>query len=159
MAISVDPPEASAALVEKLALSFPVLSDPGGRDAIQAFGAWNAEAGIAFPAVVLVGPDREEVFRRDSRDPADRGTEDELLEAVQGLGLDPVAQDPPHPSNPHPSEKAFPLAALEPFFGGVGSGAKNLGGRVAAAGNEATVLAEEAERYAQAAHTRAAQAG
>ncbi len=36
---------------------------------------------------------------------------------------------------------------------------KNLGGRVAAAGNEATVLAEEAERYAQAAHTRAAQAG
>jgi len=159
VAISVDPPEAAAALVEKLALPFPVLSDPGGRGAIQPFGTWNAQQGIASPAVVLVGPDSEEAFRRDSRDPADRATEDELLEAVQGLGLDSVQQDPPHPHNPHPSERAFPLAGLEPFFRGVGSGAKNLGGRVEAAGNEAKVLAEEAERYAQAAHTRAAQAG
>ncbi len=159
MAISVDPPEAAAALVEKLALPFPVLSDPGGRGAIQPYGTWNDPEGIAFPAVVLVGPDSEQAFRRDSRDPADRPAEDELLEAVHGLGLDSVQQDPPHPRNPDPNEKAFPLAALEPFFRGVGSGATNLGGRIEAAGNEGKVLAEEAERYAQAAHTRAAQAG
>jgi len=158
-AISVDPPEAGAALVEKLCLPFPVLSDPDGAGAIQPYGTWNAEQGIAFPAVVLVKPDGEEAFRRGSRDPADRAPDDELLAAARSLHLDPVEQQPPHPRNPLPGQKAFPLAGLEPFFRGVGSGAKNLGGRIEAAAEEAGLLAEEAERYAEAAHARAAQGG
>lgn len=159
MAVSVDPPEVNAALVEKLGLPFSVLSDPNGRAAIQPYGTWNAERGIAFPAVVLTGPDGTEAFRRDSRDPADRVADDELLGAAQALGLQPTRQDPPHPRDPRPGDRAFPLAGLEPFFRGVASGATNLGRRAQTIGGEAKALAEEATRYAEAAHARAAGSG
>lgn len=63
-AISVDDPADSQALAEKLALPFPLLSDPGG-EVITAYGvAMDDPAGrqrgevLAVPATFVVRPDR-----------------------------------------------------------------------------------------------------
>jgi peroxiredoxin len=56
VAISVDSPVESRALAERLGLSFPLLSDPDLK-AIRAYGVEDAENGIAWPAIFIVGAD------------------------------------------------------------------------------------------------------
>ena len=72
--VSVDAPEQNAALVESLRLPFPVLSDPDRSLAVEPFGVAdpNDERNIARPAMILVAPGGDEVFRFESRDFADR---------------------------------------------------------------------------------------
>jgi alkyl hydroperoxide reductase subunit AhpC len=130
--ISVDDPGRNAAMVEKLHLPFPLLADPGGGGAIKPYGLWNPEekGGIAYPAVLIVGPDGEERHRVDSRDFADRPTEDEILEHLAALDLGPVTQEPPAPGDPQPSDRAVKVRALVPYLLGAKSTAKAIGLRV-----------------------------
>ena len=82
--VVVDEPAQNAAMVEKLMLPFPVLSDPEGR-VIQAYDVWNpAEGGIARPALFLVEPGLRVTRLYLGTDFADRPTDDELFEAVAG---------------------------------------------------------------------------
>jgi len=84
--IVVDPVENNAAMVDKLLLPFPILSDPEGR-VIKEYGVWNdGEGGIAKPSLFLVQPDRSILFGYVGGDFADRPTDDELFESVAALG-------------------------------------------------------------------------
>jgi peroxiredoxin len=78
-AICVDGVEQNRAMVEKLLLPFPVLSDPDAA-VIGPWGVLNAaEKGIAKPALFLVMPDRSFGFRYVGKDFTDRPTDEELF--------------------------------------------------------------------------------
>ena len=55
-AISVDPPAAGGRLAGKLGLAFPLVSDPS-HAAIAAFGVFDDQTEIAWPAVFVIGKD------------------------------------------------------------------------------------------------------
>ena len=80
--ISVDSPEQNRAMVEKLLLPFPLLSDPDSR-VIREWGVLNeAEADIAKPALFLVRPDRSIAFEYVGHDFTDRPEDGVLFEAL-----------------------------------------------------------------------------
>jgi hypothetical protein len=147
--ISVDPPGANAGMVAKLRLPFPLLSDPGGTDAVKPYGVWDDDnpRGIARPAVSLVGPEGEERFRVESRDFADRQTEDAALAAARALGLPPTTQEPPAPGTPEPRPKAMTLEGLPLYFRGARFAAVAVAGRVPEAAGESQALVEQVDRY------------
>lgn len=116
-AISVDSVGQQAAIVDMLDLPFPVLSDPDRSGAIAPFGIADPKdpREIAIPAMMLVDPEGNEVFRFVSRDYADRLPEDEVLAQVDELGFGPTTQDAPTPGAPEPGERAMPLDGL-PYY-------------------------------------------
>ena len=78
-AICVDTVEQNLAMVNKLLLPFPVLSDPDAQ-VIEPWGVLNAaERGIAKPALFLVLPDWSVPFSYVGEDFTDRPTDEELL--------------------------------------------------------------------------------
>ncbi len=80
--ISVDPVANNVAMVDKLLLPFPLLSDPEG-EVIRRYGVWNeGEGGIAKPSVFMVQPDRSMTFSYVGEDFADRPTDEELFAAA-----------------------------------------------------------------------------
>ena len=82
--ISVDPIENNRAMVDKLLLSFPLLSDPEGR-VIKEYGVWvDSEGGIARPSIFAVRRDGSIGWRYIGNDYADRPTDDELFAALKG---------------------------------------------------------------------------
>ena len=82
-AICVDTVEQNLAMVNKLLLPFPVLSDPDAQ-VIEPWGVLNAaERGIAKPALFLVLPDWSVPFSYVGEDFTDRPTDEELF-AVAG---------------------------------------------------------------------------
>lgn len=52
----------TAAMVAKLLLPFPILSDPGGAGAIRPWGVWDAKDAMSKPAIVVLLSDGWEVF-------------------------------------------------------------------------------------------------
>ena len=79
VAISVDSPEQNRTLAEKLALPFPLLSDPTGS-VIKPWGYWqDDEGGIAEATTVVVMPDKRVVFESMSAHPADRPLVSEVV--------------------------------------------------------------------------------
>jgi peroxiredoxin len=82
--ISVDPVENNGAMVEKLVLPFPLLSDPDGT-AIKAYGVWaDGEGGIARPSIFAVRSNGSIAWRYVGEDYADRPADDELFAALKG---------------------------------------------------------------------------
>lgn len=100
--ISVDSPGQNEAMAAKLQLPFPLLSDPGGEQAIRPYGVWHEGNPYGRPAVVIVAPGARVTFREVGEDFADRLDEDEIIAALARLGLPPVTQDPPVPGQPAP---------------------------------------------------------
>ena len=85
--ISVDPPSHNAAMVEKLGLPFPLLSDPRG-DLIKSLGLWNEEEGVSEPAIVVL--DKAGTVQHlysGGSDFSDRPPEDALMEVLEGVGV------------------------------------------------------------------------
>jgi len=91
-AICVDTVEQNRAMVDKLLLPFPVLSDPDAA-VIAPWGVLNlAEKGIAKPALFVVLPDWSVTFRYVGEDFTDRPTDEELFSTLRsGLRGDPGA--------------------------------------------------------------------
>jgi peroxiredoxin len=84
--ISVDPIENNRAMVDKLLLPFPLLSDPEGR-VIKEWDVWNDnDGGIAKPSIFAVRRDGSIGWAYVGRDFADRPTDDELFESLRGGG-------------------------------------------------------------------------
>ena len=82
--ISVDPIENNRAMVEKLMLPFPLLSDPEGR-VIKQLGVWtDAEGGIAVPSIFAIRKDGSIAWQYVGSDYADRPTDDELFASLHG---------------------------------------------------------------------------
>ncbi len=120
--MSADSPGQNSAVMEKLALPFPILSDPDRSRAITPLGFADEKdpRRIARPSVLIVDRAGEEVYRFVGRDFADRPDEDHLLEAVAALDLPPTTQEPPVVGEARPGEKAYPLEGLVPYFSGAG---------------------------------------
>jgi peroxiredoxin Q/BCP len=82
--ISVDPVSNNRAMVDKLLLPFPLLSDPDGR-VIKQWGVWNdADGGIAKPSIFAIRQDGSIAWRYVGSDYADRPTDDELFNSMRG---------------------------------------------------------------------------
>lgn len=116
---STDPPEVQLAMNRTWHLPYRWVSDPDGSRLAKPLDAWDEDASIFRPVVVVVAPDGTEVFRELSRDFTDRPDDEPILAAVEGLGLDPVALpaawDPPD-IGPRPSKRAFKPASFIPYF-------------------------------------------
>lgn len=145
--ISVDAVERNAAMVDKLRLPFPLLSDPDGSGAIKPYQVWHEGADIARPAVVIVGPDGGEVLRQVGADPADRPDEDDLLAELRRLGLEPTSQPAPRPGAARPGPKAVELSWLPTYFSGAKGAAGAIAGRVPAAADTGRAMVAEYDRY------------
>ena len=85
-AISVDPPERSAAMRRDLGLDFPVLSDSS-RELITSWGLLNAneKGGIAVPATFLIDRDLTVRFSSAEEGVMRRVPASEMLEMVRAL--------------------------------------------------------------------------
>ena len=82
--VSVDPVENNQAMVEKLLLPFPLLSDPEGR-VIKEWGVWtDADGGLARPSIFAVRMDGSIAWSYVGNDYADRPTDDELFDSLRG---------------------------------------------------------------------------
>jgi thioredoxin-dependent peroxiredoxin len=81
VALSVDKVDRSQALVKRLGLHFPILSDPTG-DMIRSYGVWHAANRIALPAIFVIAPDGRIAWRKVAETVIDRPTEDEILDAL-----------------------------------------------------------------------------
>jgi peroxiredoxin Q/BCP len=81
-AIVVDEPAKNQAMVDKLLLPFPILSDPDAT-VIHAYDVWNpGDGGVAKPALFLVLPDFTVAFEYVGTDFADRPDDEELFAAA-----------------------------------------------------------------------------
>lgn len=82
--ISVDPIADNAAMVQKLVLPFPLLSDPEGT-LLQRFGLWDADEHIAKPAIALVDGSGSIVYLYSGQDFADRPGDAAIFETFDRL--------------------------------------------------------------------------
>jgi AhpC/TSA family len=116
------------AMVEKLDLPFPLLSDPRG-DLIKSLDLWNGEEGVSEPAVVVL--DRAGTVRRlysGGTDFSDRPPEEVLLELLEEVSASD--EEPPGSAEPdirvsaaeaeretvRPDKPALTLEELEPYY-------------------------------------------
>lgn len=151
--MSVDSPSQNAAMVEKLSLPFPFLSDPDRTAVIGRFELADPvdRRNIAVPAVVVLAPGGGEVYRYTGRDFADRPVEDEVVAAVGVLGLPPTSQALPEVIDPQPGPEAMPLHGLPFYFRGARFAAVALARRFPEIGEEAGRYIAQMDRYREAA--------
>jgi len=82
--ISVDPVANNRAMVDKLLLPFPLLSDPEGR-VIKEWGVWTeVDGGVAKPSIFAIRSDGSIAWRYVGQDFADRPTDEELFASLHG---------------------------------------------------------------------------
>ncbi len=143
IAVVVDPEGRNAALAKSWHLPFRVASDPGGERFLKPLDLWNADerGGIAVPALLVISPQGEEVFRVRSRDFADRGSDEDALGSLEQQGY--PALDPPPPAwqsqiEPEIDRRAFKPEFYGAYFRGNRFGAVALSFRV----KDPTALAE-----------------
>jgi hypothetical protein len=127
-AISVDPPDHNARMRRKLLLPFPLLSDPRG-DLARRYGLWNAEEGVAVPAIVVIDRTGEVCYLYAGGDFADRPGDEEIFAALDGLeatekhGLSGpevvVSAAEAENSSVRPDKPPMPLEQLGPYYRGV----------------------------------------
>jgi hypothetical protein len=119
-ALTVDSPRQNSAVIEKLALPFPLLSDETRESAITPLGFADVKDPrlISRPGVVILAPGGEEVWRHRGRDFADRPHEEQLLSVVGDLSLDRTTQEPPGTGDSIPGPKAMALEDLTSYLRG-----------------------------------------
>ncbi|CAN5682250.1 hypothetical protein BH24ACT5_BH24ACT5_11500 [soil metagenome] len=154
MGVSVDTPERNAAMAQRWRLSFPIVSDPGGREVLAPLDLWSPEerGGIGWPAIVVFGGDGNEVARFRSRDFADRpANNDDVLAAVRSLGLPPLTDMPDWVPDVEAVDDpgAFRADAFGAYFRGVRFATRGLAGRLVDDGDraEATAFSEMAVAF------------
>ena len=127
--MSIDSPAQNAAMIEKLSLPFPLLSDPDRSRLIEPMGVAdpNDARDLARPAMVLIGPDGAEQWRFVSRDYADRLPNDEVLEHVRALALPATRQPDPELGPIEPGARAMPFDGLFYYLRGARFAAQAMG--------------------------------
>jgi hypothetical protein len=140
--ISVDTPDEDRAMVEKLRLPFPLLSD---EDAAAASG-WDVydpvggtHGPIARPAIFVVGRDLRVAYSYVGRDFADRPPDQDVIAAldeVRDAQPRPLEQAVPEPGPrpldaANPADKPMPLEQLAPYFRGATFAVQAIAGRTA----------------------------
>ena len=149
VAITVDSPPQNSAMIEKLGLPFPMLSDPDRSKAIRPYGVSDEKdpREIARPAMFVVTPDRRVVFENVSTDFADRHAESAAIEALQNLDLPPTGPERVESANPQPGPKALPLDAMEPYYRGAKFAGVALRMRHPEIADDLTRYVEQMDRY------------
>jgi AhpC/TSA family len=122
----VDPPDHNMAMVGKLNLPFPLLSDPKG-DLIKRLDLWNEEENVSEPTIVIL--DRGGTIRRlysVGRDFSDRPTEEVLFGALEEVGTrgEPEYEEPEirvtaeeaERESVRPDKPALALEELAPYY-------------------------------------------
>jgi hypothetical protein len=148
--VSVDPPERNAAMIEKLRLPFPLLSDPEGQGAIRPYDVWHDEQSVALPAVVVLDRGGGELLRQVGEDVADRLDEDDLLAALRQANLPAVTQQPPARGAARPGPDAVELVWLPWFFRGAKTALAALAGRTPEARQQARRMRKGYDRFLEA---------
>ena len=135
--ISVDTPAENAAMVDKLRLPFPLLSDPEAA-VIAAWDAYDPVGGmhgpIARPAIFVVGRDLSIPYEYVGRDFADRPPNSEVLAALDAVRDAPVRPLERSLSGPGPrppdagnlADKPMPLSDIAPYFRGATFGVQAI---------------------------------
>jgi hypothetical protein len=148
VAIDVDTPGQHAAMIDKLDIPFPYLSDPDRSQAIEPHDVVDHEdaRNLARPAMILVDTDGEERFRFVSRDFADRYPEDKVLEVAAKLDLGPVSAERMREGTPEPGPSSMPFEGLWYYLRGARSGALTMGLRHEDLGES---IKEDSEAYVE----------
>lgn len=91
----------------------------------------NDEREIALPAMIVIDPDGNEVYRYVGRDFADRTTDEEVYAALEALELGPIDPPPGGPVADVPDDlkRYFAPSMLVPYFRGNRFAAAAIGGR------------------------------
>lgn len=127
--MDVDSPAQHAAMVDKLGLPFPYLSDPDRSQLVGPLGVSDLKdpRNIAVPALILLDSDGVERWRFVSRDFADRLPEDEVVEAARSIGLTATTQAAPVVGPMEPGPNAMPFDKLGTYFRGAKFAAQAMG--------------------------------
>jgi len=137
----------NAAMVQKLLLPFPLLSDPNGA-LIQRFGLWNAEERIAVPSIIVVDQAGTIIYRYAGHDFADRPGDAEVLTALArtergGTYEDGAPQIQVAPDEAQhsvgPDRRAMSLEELLPYYQGAFFSSEALKGRLGDRGEHEAV--------------------
>ncbi|MCA1598619.1 MAG: peroxiredoxin family protein [Chloroflexi bacterium] len=154
--ISVDPPAHNRAMVEKLRLPFPLLSDPQGALS-RCYGVWNDDQRLAIPAIVVV--DRVGTVRwvYAGHDFADRPGDEDLFAALDDLGTGGEPRPAGEPErrvtatdaihSVRPDRPAITLEQLGPYYRGAFFATVALKGRFAARGADGRAAVTEVGQY------------
>ena len=146
--LSADTAPMNTAVVAKLALPFPILSDPDRSQAITPLGF--ADEGdprqISRPGTVIVAPDGEIAYSVTGRDYADRPDEDVLLERLDELGLGEVTQEAPELGDIEPGPTAVAFEGMPAYFRGAKFAVLALRGRYRDQGEG---FRDDTKRYVQ----------
>lgn len=128
------------------------VSDPGGEQFLRRMEMYDAEerGGIALPGLFVIDADGNEQFGYRGRDFADRTHDDDVLDLLESLGLDPIeapAGGPVIDGVDVDQKGAFQPKLFGPYFMGNRFGAIAIGGR--AEGDEAKLLAREHRKMSE----------
>ena len=116
-------------MVDKLALPFPLLSDPEGELARRC-GVWNEQEGVAEPTIVVLDRSGEVRYAyAGGRDFSDRPAEDEVISALEEAndGAPPAKNGEPEiredaaaaaEKTVRPERPAMKLDQLQPYYMG-----------------------------------------
>lgn len=131
-AVVIDKPEQNAAMVEKLALPYPVLSDPDGTATMIPLDVWDGKGSMAKPATLSFGPDGAERYRYVGVDFVDRPVQDEALAALADLTLPAIIEPMCRvtTANAQPGLRASSVDYLEAYMRGIRSSHSALSERM-----------------------------
>lgn len=147
--ITVDPPPQNSAMIEKLQLPFPILSDPDRSKAIEPYGVADPKdaRNIARPSIFVVSPEHEIVFSAVSRDFADRSADDGAIAALEVLDLPPTTPEDIELGPAEAGPKAMPFDAMEPYYRGAKFAVTAMRSRHPAVADDANEYIAQMDRY------------
>ena len=144
-------------MVEKLALPFPLLSDPRG-ELIKRCGLWNDEEGVSEPAIVALDKSGTvQYLYSGGTDFADRPQEESLLyilDRVDGdgeYGVDEpdiqISAEEAENETVRPDQPAMPLEQLQPYYRGVYFATISMNKKLADEGLQGESIAKRVNDY------------
>lgn len=149
--ISVDSSFRNAALIDKLKVPFPILSDPDRSGAIAPYGVADPrdERNIARPAMFVVAPDREVMWSAVSRDFADRTSEEAAVISLIELRLPPTTPEEFEVGPGEPGPYAMEVETMEPYYRGAMFAVRALRGRHPEIADDANDYIAQMNRYVE----------
>ena len=144
-------------MVEKLALPFPLLSDPRG-ELIKRCGLWNDEEGVSEPAIVALDKSGTvQYLYSGGTDFADRPQEESLLyilDRVDGdgkYGVDEpdiqISAEEAENETVRPDKPAMTLEQLQPYYRGVYFATVSMKKKLADEGLQGESIAKRVNDY------------